>query len=377
MAHHTTSDAFSILGCNVDGKTRTTMKVQVAASVGLLLVMSAACAAPVIPLQLPDATTSPALVQPAPRPQVTIWAPYAGVLEINTLVANADLLSEINFFWYELGEDGQIVGGVKSEAALDKARAQGVRVLPSIVNRGFSREAVLAAIETPEARREHIAAIVELVETNGYDGIDIDYESLSAEDRDLFSTFIEELAAALHAIDKLLSIAVHAKTDDAGSWGGPAAQDWARLGAVVDFFKIMTYDFHYGASTAGPIAPVSWIDDVLSYAATVVPPAKTYAGIHFYGYEWVGQSGKGIEWQQAAKTAQLHNATVERDESGEAWFTFDDGRFTVYFADAENLRVKLSAISAAHPDLAGIAIWRLGGEDPENWTAIREWAEQE
>jgi spore germination protein len=90
----------------------------------------------------------------------------------------------------------------------------------------------------------------------------------------------------------------------------------------------------------------------------------------------VGQSGKGIEWQQAVKTAQLCNATIDRDEAGEAWFIFDDGRFTVYFADAENLRVKLAAIAAAHPDIAGIAIWRLGGEDPENWTAIREWVEQ-
>lgn len=320
--------------------------------------------------------TSPAIPnrRATTRPDVTIWAPYAGTLEINTLTANADLIDEVNFFWYELGGDGQIVGGVKSRAALDAARAAGMRVLPSIVNRGFSRDAVLAAIGTPAARRNHIAAIVELVETNGYDGIDIDYESLAAEDRETFSVFVEELASALHAIGKQLSIAVHAKTDDAGSWGGPAAQDWARLGAAVDYFKIMTYDYHYGASAAGPIAPVTWINDVLDYAATVVPPAKTYAGIHFYGYEWVGQSGKGIEWQQAVKTAQLRNAAIQRDESGEAWFTFDDGRFTVYFADAENLRVKLAAIAAAHPDIAGIAIWRLGGEDPANWQAIRAWA---
>lgn len=310
------------------------------------------------------------------RPKVTIWAPYASTLEINTLTANADLIREVNFFWYELGGDGRIVGGVKNRAALDQVRAAGMRVLPSIVNRGFSRDAVLTAIGTLAARREHIAAIVELVETNGYDGIDIDYESLFPEDRETFTIFIEELAAALHAIDKQLSIAVHAKTDDAGSWGGPAAQDWARLGAVVDYFKIMTYDYHHGASAAGPIAPVTWINDVLSYAATVAPPAKTYAGIHFYGYEWVGQSGRGIEWQQAMKTAQLRNAAIQRDESGEAWFTFDDGRFTIYFADAENLRVKLAAISAAHPDIAGIAIWRLGGEDPENWQAIREWVER-
>ena len=318
----------------------------------------------------PEPTPTSAMQQP----EVTIWAPYAGQLEIDTLAVSADLIREVNFFWYELGGDGRIVGGVKSKAALDTARELGLRVVPSIVNRGFSRDAVLAAIGTPDARHAHIEAIVDLVRNNGYDGIDIDYESLNAEDREIFTQFIEELAAALHAESKLLSIAVHAKTDDAGTWNGPAAQDWPRLGAAVDAFKIMTYDYHYGTSEAGPIAPVAWIDEVLTYAATVVPPAKTYAGIHFYGYEWVGASGTGIEWREAVKTARQQDVTPQRDESGEAWFTYDDGRFTVYYADAENLRVKLAAIEAAHPDIAGIAIWRLGGEDPENWDAIRAWA---
>ena len=345
-----------------------------------LLLLAACQAAPAIPATPGDVAMPTVDSTPEPasgRPDVTIWAPYAGQLEVETLTANADLIREVNFFWYELGGDGQIVGGVKSKLALDTARDLGLRVVPSVVNRGFSRDAVLAAIGTSDARRAHINAILGLVRNNGYDGIDIDYESLSAEDRETFTQFVEELAAALHAEGKLLSIAVHAKTDDAGTWSGPAAQDWPRLGAAVDAFKIMTYDYHYGTSEAGPIAPIAWIVEVLAYAATVVPPAKTYAGIHFYGYEWVGSSGTGIEWREAVKTARQQAVTPQRDESGEAWFTYDDGRFTVYYADAENLRVKLAAINAAHPDIAGIAIWRLGGEDPENWKAIRAWAERE
>ncbi|BAL99366.1 glycosyl hydrolase family 18 protein [Caldilinea aerophila] len=352
-----------------------TIKPRVLAALCLLGFLLGALAAPE-PEERNAMTANGQRVETSPRrPEVTIWAPYASQLEIDTLTANADLIREVNFFWYELGRDGQISGGVKSQPALERARALGMRVVPSIVNRGFSREAVLSAIGTPEARSDHIATIVELVEHNSFDGIDIDYESLAAEDRELFTRFIEELAAALHVRKKTLSIAVHAKTDDVGSWGGPAAQDWLRLGAAADRFKIMTYDYHHAASQAGPIAPLFWIDAVLRYAATVVPPHKTYVGIHFYGYEWVGSSGRGIEWRQAVKTAQMYNTAIQRDESGEAWFRYDADRYTVYFADAENLRVKLPAISAAHPDLAGIAIWRLGGEDPENWQAIREWIE--
>ena len=245
-------------------------------------------------------------------------------------------------------------------------------IVPSIANAGFSREPVLAAIGEPARRTQHVADIVQLVLENDFDGIDIDYESLAAEDREVFATFIEELADALHQHGKLLSIAVHPKTEDAGSWSGPAAQDWPRLGAAVDLFKIMTYDYHWSTSEAGPIAPLDWTDQVLTYAATVVPPAKTYMGLHFYGYDWIGQAARDHDWRETMKIVGQEDAVVARDAaSGEAWFTYDEGRNTVYFVDAAAVQAKLEYMFARHPDLAGVAIWRLGGEDPGNWAALR------
>lgn len=307
-----------------------------------------------------------------PTRSVTIWAPYFTVLEQQTLEQNAGVIDEINFAWHHLQANGAIEGAVQSEQGLEAARKLGLRVVPSIANAGFSREVVLQAIGDPAARAKHIGDLLALVQENGFDGLDIDYESLAAEDRTAFTAFIEELAAALHGQGKLLSIAVHAKSTDAGTWDGPAAQDWARLGAAVDEFKIMTYDNHWSTSAAGPIAPIDWVDEVLTYAATVVPPEKTYVGIHFYGYDWIGNTAQDLDWQQVRKRIEQSQAQVQRDESGEAWFTYDDGRHTVYFADAASVRAKLEAVFARHPKLAGIAIWRLGNEDPQVWAVIRE-----
>ena len=312
----------------------------------------------------------------APTPktyEVTIWAPYLSVLERQTLIANAELIAEVNPVWYELTSSSEIAGSVQSPAAFDEARTASIRVVPSLVNGGFDRDRVAAIIHDPARRAQHVAEIVALVVDNDFDGIDVDYESLFPEDRDAFSLFIEELAHALHAQDKLLSVAVHAKRDDEGSWAGPQAQDWARLGAAVDEFKIMTYDFHYSTSEAGPIAPLDWIDEVLSYAATVVPPEKTYVGIHFYGYDWIGATGTGVVWREAIKLADMHGVEIMRDESGEAWFNYGpDNRRTVYFTDARSIETRLADIITHHPDLAGIAIWRLGGEDPDNWGVIKQ-----
>jgi spore germination protein YaaH len=45
------------------------------------------------------------------------------------------------------------------------------------------------------------------------------------------------------------------------------------------------------------------------------------------------------------------------------------GRHTAYFATSRSLAAKLELVQRV--DLAGIAIWRLGGEDPQNWDVIR------
>lgn len=317
-------------------------------------------------VQAPESTSQP-------RFDVTIWAPVAGFLEQQTLQQNADILDEVNFFWYELGGDGSIEGGIQATQAVKVAHEAGLRIVPSILNGGFDRQRVADIIHDPAHRGQHIQDILALIRDNNFDGIDIDYESLYPEDRDDFSLFIEELSAALKAEGKLLSIAVHAKTDDAGAWSGAAAQDWARLGAAVDEFKIMTYDYHNGASEAGPIAPLDWVDDVLTYAATVVPPEKTFMGVPFYGYDWTGSIAQSLNWRQAVKLAEQNGAEIQRDStSAEAWFSYSDGKQTVYFNDAETMAARLDIILSNHPDIAGIAIWPLGGEDPANWTTIRQ-----
>lgn len=324
-----------------------------------------------------QASSPAALSEQAGTPalQVSIWATYAGALEQQTLTANAGAIGEVNFVWYTLEANGEVTGSIQSAQAMEAARNAGLRIVPSIANAGFDRSVVLAAIGDADNRTRHVQELAQLVEENGFDGLDIDYENLLAEDREAFTLFIEELAAALHANGRILSIAVHAKVDDAGSWGGPAAQDWARLGAAADEFKIMTYDYHWSTSEAGPIAPLDWVDEVLTYAATVVPPEKTWVGVHFYGYDWVGSAAESLEWRQIIKRAGQQEAAIQRDVPGEAWFSYgsddDSSRHTVYFTDAQALAERLAFVAERHPDIAGIAIWRLGGEDPGNWEVIK------
>ncbi len=322
-----------------------------------------------VPTPEPTATSAPT---PTPEPTyaVSVWAANIRGQTRQAIRDNINAIDEVNFVWYSPLIDGtlRISPSAGDEDVMADAAELGYAVVPTIHN-NFDRDIVAAIIHDDEIRQLHVQTIVDEVLKHDFDGIDIDYEGLWAEDRSMFTLFMEELSAAMHAEGKIVSMALHAKTEEPGTWEAQEAQDWAALGAVVDEFKIMTYDYHNGLTEAGSIAPFDWVDEVLTFAATVVPPEKTYMGIHFYGRDWVGSVGEAKEWIAIQSTILRYEPEITRDEFDEAVFTYGSGH-TVHFPDAKSLQSRLETIMEKHPDIAGIAIWRVGGEDPENWRVI-------
>ncbi|HEX5688953.1 MAG TPA: glycosyl hydrolase family 18 protein [Roseiflexaceae bacterium] len=305
---------------------------------------------------------------------ISAWLPdsFDGVNR-QSFEANADILDEVSPFWYSTNARGDLLHdrAARDETLVELAHGKNVLVIPTIHN-VLTTDPVPALLRNPERRTRHIRNIVDEVLAHNYDGFDIDYELLDSSLRDEYSTFITELAAALHEHDKLLTIAVHAKTEDYGGLGG--FQDWVVLGKAVDRMRIMTYDYHWRGGGPGPVAPIYWVRQVADYAKTVVDPAKVVIGVPFYGYNWPpGGTASAQTWDAIDNLIQTYGLTVnlaESDANGpiqENWITYSGRR--VWFATSRSLDAKLDLVQQY--DLAGIAIWRLGGEDPRNWDSIR------
>lgn len=329
---------------------------------------------------------------PPPLNRVAAWLPtsWDAARARASWEANRAYIHELSPVWYQLARsgDGSInpYEGARDATLVTEAQAQSTLVIPLVNNAyddaGFDAAPVSAMIHDPARRAAHIAALVNEAVTYGYDGIEIDYESLNGEtDREAFSLFIEELAAALHAQGKLLAIAVHPKTSEPGTWAGPQAQDWRRLGAAVDRFRVMTYDYHWSGSDPGPIAPLWWMEDVLDFATSVVPPNKVYVGLNLYGHDWGGgPSSDSLVWESVQRLITTHDITrqwQERDgwrrRVAEPWFTYTDAsgqRHEVWYADGASIEARLGLVGRY--GLGGIALWRLGGEDPACWQAIAD-----
>ncbi|MFN2271571.1 MAG: glycosyl hydrolase family 18 protein [Anaerolineae bacterium] len=353
----------------------------------LFLVAVFACLLALLLLYL--AQSSVLFPPPPSLNRVAAWMPssWDGDRARASWEANRAHIQELSPVWYQLDAsgDGSInpYAGARDAALVQQARAQGVLVIPLINNYydSIGVDAIPAGliIHDPGRRSAHVAVLVDEVLAYGYDGIDIDYESLNgADDRDSFSLFIEELAAALHAHGKLLAVTVHPKTYSPGSWSGPQAQDWKRIGTAVDRFRVMTYAYSGCSSSPGPIAPLWWMEDVMRFATSVVSSNKVYVGIHFYGHDWGGGMCSSVTWQSAQQSFNAYGTIRQwqgsagwRQEVAEPWFSYSDEagqRHTVWYADAESVRARLGLVGKY--GLGGIAVWRLGGEDPAAWKAI-------
>jgi spore germination protein YaaH len=333
--------------------------------------------------------TVPRMLFTGERPGTLVVSslPFWNLVEGPKVVAaNRGSFNEVSPWIYGLARNGQIVAQVPERAAetaagMQALRHSGLPMVPTIANVTNGRwayEPVADILHDPAAMARHVNDIVALVMREGYAGIDIDYEDLHGTDREAFSTFVANLGDALHAKNKILSVAVFAKTSDAGDDQRNVAQDYKAIGAAVDEVRLMAYDYHWSASMPGPVAPITWVREVLTYAKTQIPARKIVLGIPVAGFDWVnggGADGQGepVSWLQCFGRTRAYNATLQYDrlsQSPSFRYTDAQGRpHEVWFENAESTTAKLEAAKAA--GIRGVYLWMFGDEDDRTWSTLR------
>lgn len=296
---------------------------------------------------------------------------------LQSIEAAGGALTEISPSWYAPAVDGSIVRQMRGEvddsaATVRRLQVNGALVVPALANyrdKTWDPTVVADILASPAKREEHVDRIRALVRNRGFDGIDIDYEHLTAADRAPFTAFVTALAAGLHADGKLLSVTLHPKTSEPGPQPKNQAQNYAAIGRVVDEVRIMLYDYHWDTSAPGALAPIKWVRSVMTWATTQVPRHKLVLGVATYGYDWVGRRGVSLMWTEIRARARAHDATVHYNKKKQApWFSFVDNRgrnHTVWFENARSLAAKRSVMRDI--GASGMHYWRLGGEDPAIW----------
>lgn len=332
-------------------------------------------------------TSCPARVQRGTPAGSTVAAvPYWNLDDgVHDVLAHSGQVSEYSPWIYGLARNGKIAPAYSKhqaervDSSLKRVCEAGIPATPTLANydgNRFTYQPIRRILADPKRMRRHVEDIVTFVRKHDFAGIDIDYEDLHAGDRAAFSRFVAALANALHAEDKLLSVALFAKTDDAGSDPRNVAQDYAAIGRHADQVRLMGYDYHWATSPPGPVAPLPWLRDVLRYASAQIPAEKLVLGLPLSGYDWVGDHGTPVSWQQAQNRASRYGVEPRYDRSKAAsTFAYTDKnghRHRVWFQTAKGTEAELRL--AAKARIGGIYLWMFGPADPGTWSALkRSW----
>lgn len=291
--------------------------------------------------------------------------------------AYMDAISTVAAFAYNINWDGSVSGRpfAKLQEAAKSAGKPVLALVHNISQNGnFDGQLVHALLANPKLRRAAVTNIARLVQDGGYAGVNIDFENVPPGDRDNYTAFVRELAAKLGRDGYQVTLSVPAKTwDDPGDvWSG--AFDYRALGQLADAVMIMAYDEHWSGGPAGPVASLGWVKQVVEYAVQEIPPEKIRLGLAAYGYDWPADSwgGRAVTAEEAVALAARYGATIEWDAAAQSpHFTYWPGNYAreVWFENASSLAGKLDLV--AQYRLGGIALWRLGFEDPEFWEVLK------
>ena len=356
-----------------------------------------------------------------PRKVLSGWIPYYSMNKaLPAAVANADIVREVMPFWYTLKFNGAkklpVVTDLYAPAnpsvpiaiPLATMRNSGFTIIPTITD-GTSELVLAKLLANPTSRTQVVNAITDLVMTNNYDGIDLDFEGFAFVDKNTtwnstkpnWIAFVKELSGVLKSKNKLLSVSTPYMYDPAGAQKGYFVYAWADIAPYIDRLRIMTYDF--SVSKPGPLGPLAWTERTIKYAISVMPASKVYVGIPGYGRDWVtkvegtcpkevanvvrvGAKAATFVLRDAAALAQSYGVIPTYDETlGEVNFTYTKvysgqtaaglattctATRTAWYQDARSFTSRIGFVSKYR--LGGVAQWTFGMEDMAGSQAIRD-----
>jgi len=289
-------------------------------------------------------------------------------------------LTVISPQWFRINPEGTHLDSVASREFVDWAHEQNTLVWPLVfdVNNDRAREFLF----NREHRRYAINQLLRYADILNFDGINIDFEHLTASQGPYKIQFLRELAIPARERGLVLSAAVKIPLPDTTFY----RRDLIAL--TLDFVQVMTYDEHWGpAAGVGPNASLPWVqwgvNNTLNgiYPERGVPASQLIMGLPFYNRKWRVVQSDGSITQRALPMAYTRQFFENRNvdwvwdpnygsyfgevgdiEDGEAVF------YRVWLECPRSIRAKMQIV-LAH-DLAGVASWSRGFEVPEVWDVI-------
>lgn len=306
------------------------------------------------------------------------WHSIGGVAGNDTLesmVAGTKGMNVIAPTWFSLSDNEGNFQSFASSSYVERAHGMGLQVwgvwddfnYNNINQAGINDYQILSSTTI---RGRLIENIVQEALNLNLDGINIDFEKVTAECSDHYAQFIRELSIACRNNGLILSFDNYVPFN---------FNDYYRRdvqGKVADYVIIMGYDEHWhGSGDPGSVASISYVSGGIDRTLEQVPKEKVVNALPFYSILWTIDGATvtdeylllsntkdylqriGVEAQWDEETSQLY-----------AEWTSGTKTYKLWAETEESIQVKLNVMQ--NREIAGVAVWQISYGTPEVWELI-------
>lgn len=291
-------------------------------------------------------------------------------------------LSELAIFSYGFTGEGNLIPPILDDTFMIEAalrnRAEPILTLtPFDASGKFSNELISVLINNQAAVDTLIGDLLATMKEKGFLGIDIDFEYIKAEDRDIFVEFVRTVTETMNANGYSVSVDLAPKTSADQPGLLYEGKNYRALGEIANSVLVMTYEWGYTYGPPMAIAPINKVRQVLDYAVTEIDSTKINMGIPNYGYDWQLPFERGITKAktlgniEAVQLAIQKEAVIQFDEVAMSpYFNYVENgmEHEVWFEDPRSIEAKLELIYEYN--LRGASYWQIMQLFRSNWLLV-------
>ena len=294
----------------------------------------------------------------------------------NTLedyASNARGMNVIVPTWFNVVSSDGTYTSLASKDYVDKAHDMGLKVWAMVENvstqesiKNLNTKTLMSSTST---RKKLIEKLMNEADTYGFDGFNLDFESLKAEAGPHYVQFIREMSVACRNKGLVLSV------DNYVPSSYTAFYNRKEQGIVADYVIVMGYDEHYAGGEAGSVSSIPYVREGIENTLKEVPKEKVINAVPFYTRVWTVNEGK-----TSSKAYGISDARqwVEENQVELTWDKLlgqyygetvsGSGQQYIWMEEEDSMKLKIDLIKEF--DLAGVACWKLGFETPEIWDIV-------
>ncbi len=187
---------------------------------------------------------------PQDKRQVTVNGYAYPYINSKVLQTTLPYLTTLSVFSYGFTEIGELLPPSQDDTRMiDAALQSGTEPVLTLTPLGpdgmFNNNLISALVNSDSAQDNLIRNLFEMLRVKNFRGVDVDFEYIKAEDRDLFTSFVARLTREMNVYGYMVSVALAPKTSSGQKGLLYEGKDYGGLGAAANSCLLMTYEWGY------------------------------------------------------------------------------------------------------------------------------------